>query len=121
MREPNTPEEIGEGGGGISSIWRRLGDHDARLGNGRERFAELMANDSLLREELKALNQKLAPRPVRWWVVIGGSFGAAVTILSVVWALATQITALDEGLKALTRTVEETRTDVRAIREKVIK
>lgn len=111
-----TPREISDTPS--SAIWRKLGDHDARLGNGRERFLELSASDQELREEIRDIHRRLAPKPIRWWAVIGAGFGGAVTIFSIVWALATQISSLEEGLRSLSRSVEELRVDVRAIRDR---
>jgi len=132
VREENAPSELDDL---PSAVWRRIGEHEARLANGRERFEELISTDARLRDEIKSVREQLAPRPVRWWAVIAGGFGALVTVLSVVWALATQlaarptaaeitnhpsITRIDEAIKSLARTVEETRDDVRAMRERML-
>lgn len=101
-----------------SAIWRKLGDHDARLGNGRERFQELAESNQELREEIRDIHRKLAPKPIRWWAVIGAGLGGAVTIFSIVWTLASQISSLEEGLRSLGRSVEELRVDVRSLRDR---
>jgi hypothetical protein len=133
------------------AVWRKIGSLEQRLANGREIFSDLKESDEAIRSELKEIAKSIAPKEIRWWVVIGASFGAIVTVLSVVWAVATMFAQrpttreisdvihdhaasdehpairslqenqiqINEVLRSLSKTVEETRVDVRAIREKV--